>query len=176
MGVTAKPGQGFPSMTKTLRAFDRARVKTTVNAVRRVLTSIRADAKTNIRARGVGRRIWGQKPSGLDKFVKRVRVKADPEGISTGLSVHGLPGLIETGGKTNSHKIGGYLHLANKAAGFFVSGRAKAGGRLSVTHPGGDVRKRTNVYDAIEHGQGRFATAIAEALGEAMDEATNAAA
>lgn len=171
MGLTAN-GQGFPSMVKTLRAFDRARTKTTVNAVRRVLTSIRADARASIPARGIGRSVWDGNTSGLNKLIKRVRVKADPEGFSAGLSVHGLAGLIETGGRTKPHTIGSRLQLANPATGFFVSGRAKAGGWASVKHPGGPVRKRTNVYDAIERGQPRFAKAIAEALGEAMDEST----
>lgn len=179
MGVTAAGGKGFPTLSKTLKAFERIRVNKTANAIRRVITAARTDAKARVGTDGIGRRIWGRKSSGLNALIKRERLRHVGGGsFQGGLKVHGLAGLIEKGGQIAPHEIRGVgRFLASKDRGFMVSGGHKSTRRglvAAVKHPGGPVAAKARVKEAWDAAQPRFPGEIAKALGEAMEESQRA--
>jgi len=178
MSLKAPEGQGFPNMAKAFRAFERTKNAPTVNAIRRVLTSIRADAKTRIPADGLGRKIWGKKASGLNALLKRVAVRTSGDSFSGGLEVKGLAGLIEQGGRTTEHRISAWrgrvlARRAGPGAAFFVKGTGGAQ-KAIVTHPGGPVAKKTRALEAIEAARPQFVEQITRAVAEALEAAARA--
>jgi len=188
MGVTAQDGKGLRRVAWALRKFDQAKDKPIINAIRRALTAAKTDAKGRFRKSGIGRRIWGKNPKGLDSFIKRDQVTKEGDVFHGSLRVHGLPGLIEQGGRTQAHDITSFVVrssgkgsiLGNKALGFFVraSGAASATGRVRATvkHPGGPIAKHANVAAAMEAIRPRIEADIRAALDAAAKEANDAAA
>lgn len=169
--ITAAPGQDFPSMTRTFRAFTRTKNAPIVNAIRRVLTSIRTDAKARIPQDGLGRKIWGQKASGLNALLKRVAVRTQGDSFTGGLEVKGLAGLIEKGGRTTEHPISAWRGavLARKP-GFFARGTAGVA-KAIVKHPGGPVAQKARALEAVEAARPRFLDQISQAVRDALEKA-----
>ena len=98
-----------------------------LNAVRRPLRRKVTRIKQRIkRESGLGKSIWGAKGKGvgLDKIVKLIKSKVSGDGTSliTGVSLKGLPVLIEQGGQIKPHII------------------KKAWGKVTANHPGAPVR------------------------------------
>lgn len=112
------------------------------NTIRRGARRMKKRAIADIGSRGIGRRIWGKKPKGLEKILSIGRVQREgPASISITLTAKGIPALIEEGGKTAPHKIKAFRRGPK---GRRLLSFRKAGGEgavAEVQHPGSAVAK-----------------------------------
>ena len=103
-------------------------------ALRRVGTAVQGSAIEIFRQRGVGRSLFGQKPSGARKLISRSKLREREGEFVQPIKLKGLAAIQEKGGRTRAHVI-----------------RAREGGRLSfriggkpifirqVRHPGSNM-------------------------------------
>jgi hypothetical protein len=116
------------------------------NAMRRGARRVREESIKDISRKGLGRRIWGKKPKGLRKQVVAGKVeKASPAGFSVEITVKGLPGMMELGGRTEAHDI--KARKAGPKGKRLLSFRASGGeGAVAeVRHPGSNIHKDPSV-------------------------------
>lgn len=138
--------------------------KVLTNALRRTARRVKADAIKDIGSRGIGRRIWGKKPSGLKKLLKVERVRFDGAKLTVDLVSKGIPAMIESGGRTAAHDIKaqrrgpkGKRLLSFRAAG-------GAGAVPEVRHPGSNIPQRPWISPAITKNEAQGAREIEAAL------------
>lgn len=121
-----------------MRKFGQAINNEAVKLIRRELHAARNEAIRGYQSRGVLRRIFGAKVSGLRTLVKRLRVTKKGGKIICGIRSVGLAALAEKGGQTRAHQI---------AHGFGRSG--------SVPHPGGPVAANPQLVPAMRKAEPR---------------------
>ena len=179
------------SLAKGLRRADQARRKLTRDCVGAVLVSAADQAIERIPQKGIGRKIWGQKNTGLKKLVRVGKVDEVGDNMQGTVTAAGLAGLIEEGGRTEEHDIkprrGGRL-LARRAgenhgrvffvkAGRFVGPiqrkKRRPKGTVVIQHPGGPVEKQGRVLEALEELRPTFTHALEEMLDRSMSEVAN---
>lgn len=179
------------SLAKGLRKADQARRKLTQDCVRAVLASAADRAVETIPKDGIGRRIWGQKNSGLKKLVRAGKVEEVGDNMQGTVTAAGLAGLIEEGGRTEKHEIKprrGGRFLARRAGenhgrAFFVKAgrfigpiqkrKRRPKGTVTIEHPGGPVEKKARVLEALEELRPTFTHALEEMMDRSMAEVAN---
>lgn len=121
------------------------------NTLRRGARRVREGGIKDIATKGPGRRIWGKKPKGLRKQVVMSKVQQNgPAAFEIEIDVKGIPGHMETGGRTAPHRIKaqrrgpkGKRLLSFRAAG-------GTGAVPEVQHPGGRVNRDPSVEPRLE--------------------------
>lgn len=121
--------------TRFLRDAGKALKNSLTRTTRRGATAVKRD----VRASGIGRRIWGKDPSGLtkQKLVAAISPRVRGDAIEAGLRFKGIPKLIEEGGRIKQHKI---IGKTKRGLLVFEGHRGTVFAR-GVRHPGGPVRQ-----------------------------------
>jgi hypothetical protein len=136
-------------------------------AIRRTGTSVQRDAIEMFRQRGVGRRIFGQKPSGARKLIGRGKLRVRPDELEQPIVFKGLAALQERGGRTKAH---GIKPKNKRMLRFFLSGKPIFA--LSVRHPGGTLPAIPVAAKAAERNRGTLRAEMNKELAKALAEKT----
>lgn len=94
-------------VSSTLASIQARVMPTVIKTARRAVwrTAIPDTKKSIASGGGIGQRIWGVNPIGLDKVVKAGRLVLAGEESRTSLVLVGIPALLERGGRINAHYI-----------------------------------------------------------------------
>ena len=148
------PAQAAADLRRGAASLDRA----IVPALERGARDARAEAIRYLRSGGLGGRIFRDRDPAID-------VSVSSDGNAVEIASFGMAAKIETGTKTDAHRIepkSGRRILALGTGGRvgFVTG--------GVDHPGGRVQKRTAIEESIERQADRMVRGIEEAAAAAM--------
>lgn len=154
------------NITLTVQGLDR--LKASLGAVRsRVIPTMTKTARRGVwlyvvpptkekvaSDSGIGRRIWGQDPSGLTTqgLVKQGRLVLGSQYGTTTLLLRGIPALLERGGQIKPHTI--------------RNGFGRKGKRMQ--HPGMTLRAHGFGQAALDQGESRISADVDVAIGEML--------
>lgn len=136
--------KGVDALMKQSVTFQKKLPTNVLNSIRRQVRRTITTVKRDIRqSSGIGRRIWQKNASTLNKLVTLVRARVRDNAIETGISLKGLPGLIEQGGQIKRHEIKGkpWLIFTGKQGLVFAK---------KVQHPGAAVRRHSYADQAVK--------------------------
>ena len=176
-------------LAKSLKRADVLRRKYNRDAVKTALGQVADIAIEKIPSKGIGRKIWGKKSSGLKKLVRVVEVKEEAENYQAAIDVVGLAGLVEQGGATKRHEIRSKGRPLARRAGenkgrvFFVKParfvgpiqkkRRRPKNLIGVEHPGGPVEAQHRVIEALEGNREQVKDYLVKVLDRSFAEAAN---
>jgi len=147
-----------------------------VRALSRTAAAVAGTAQALARKRGVIRRIFGSKPSGLRKLIFRGKLRVLPSGvIEYPVVVKGLAAFQELGGKLGGHVIRPKKSGPRGRAGvlaFGVKGGFGFGGDLVfaryVIHPGGMMPATPFLREAAQRRAGRLQEELTKELARVL--------
>lgn len=154
---------GMEALLESSKRFRRGLTRTIANSLRRGVRKTITDTKRDIRTgSGIGVAVWGRKPSGLNKIVTLIRVRADEAQVVTGIKLKGLALLIEQGGQIAPHKI---------RIGSFIDSRGRHMPARTVQHPGGPVRAHGFGGSNLRRDEDRILNTLADDVGKWLGQA-----
>lgn len=134
------PEQAIVDMSRIQgRVLDSVMKATLRRGARRIVTQTIGD----IAKKGIGRRLFGKKRTGLRKIVTVSRVRQEgPGAFSVEMKARGLAGMMEKGGRTQGHRIKASKvgPKGRKVLSFRASGGTGAA-TGEVMHPGGPINR-----------------------------------
>lgn len=153
--------------------WERAMKLTIQATLRDGLARVRDEAIGILRATDMGRRLWSRgrgRDTNAGGFKTTVRsmlkvetVKAAGERYVTGIEIKGMPGLMETGGRTAAHPITAREPGARLK--FQVGGRWRS--VMKVMHKGSNIPKTAAVATALDRNEEQIGRDL-QAKGDAL--------